>query len=186
MKEGISMKKLLVTFLSIVLLLTLFATVAFAEAGNDKPNNGKSTEQKQEKKDEQDAKKDAIKERIEERKEAREVLKADFQARTIEHKELREATKTQLQEQRQLVLQYKEQLQSCIADIEGLTPEERAEYADELLTLRQEVRNAHKQQLEIREAYKAEIKEIFPGVRVGQAPSSEEVEDVVVDVLGDL
>lgn len=180
------MKKIMVTFLSLILLISLFTPVAFADSDKDKPDKSEKAAQQQEKKDEQQEKKAAVKERIQERKEAREELKAEFQERMLERQQLRDASKAEIKEQRQLVLQYKEQLKEFKGELEGLSDEERAEYSDEIKALVLQIRNAHKQQLEIARAYKDQIKEILPGVRTGEAPSKEEVQDVAEAVIDEL
>jgi hypothetical protein len=70
-------------------------------------------------------------------------------------------------------------------EIEGMSDEELAAYSEEIESLMAQIRDAHKQQLEVFRAYKSDMKEIYPGVRTGQAPSKEEVEDVI-EVLDDL
>ena len=186
------MRKLLFVLLALTFVIAVFAPVAFADSDKEK-DNGKNSEAWQEKKDEQEAKKEeqeAKKEeqqaQVEERKEEQAQLKEEFTERMMERAELKDATKEQLKEQRELVLEYKNQLKLLKEELEGLTEEERLLYADEIEALMLQIRQAHKNQLEIMKASKDEIKEILPGVRVGNPPSEEEVEEVIEEVLGDL
>lgn len=174
------MKKILVALLVVLLLMTMFAPLAFAQEGNNRDNDNKPTaEEKQEAKSERQEKKDAIKTRIEERKAVREKKMTAFRERMLQRKELREASKEELKAQRVLVQEVKLQLKDLRASLEGLTDEERAAYHDEIVALRQSIKDTHKQKLEIARAYREQIKEIFPGVRTDQAPTVPEVEEAV-------
>lgn len=177
------MKKMLVAIFAVLLILTSFVPVVFAAP---KPDKDKNKDKQTEKKTEQQERKEEVKDRVEERKQEREEIKEDFRARMLERKEIRESSKEQLKEQHQLVLEYKLQLKELKAQLEGLTEEEREAYKDEIAALMLQVREAHKAQLQIAQAYRAEIKEILPGVRAGQEiPSEEEVQDAI-EVLGDV
>jgi hypothetical protein len=182
------MKKMLIAVLAVLLIGTSFVPVVFADPGNN-PNKDKQAEKKAEqaeKKAEQAERKEEVKERIEERKQEREEIKEDFQIRMEERKEIKETSKEQLKNQRQVVLEYKLQLQELKLKLADLTEEEREQHKDELEALMLQVKQAHRAQLEIARAYRAEIKEILPGVRAGQElPSEEEVQDAA-KVLGDI
>ncbi len=183
------MKKFLVALLVLTMIIALFIPAALADPDKDKTNNGKSTEQKEqkeEKKQEQEEKKLENQQRVDEKKQEHAELKEEFQARMLERAELREATKTQLKEQKQIVAEFKQQLKEFKQELEGLSEEERLQYADQLEELKLQIRSAQKNNLEIRKAAHEEIKEILPGVRVGQAPTEEEVEEVIEETLGDL
>ncbi len=182
------MKKFLVVLIVLTMVMTLFIPTALADPNKDKPDKpdkGKGSEQQEEKKQEQEEKKLEIQERVEDKKQEHAQLKEEFQERMLERAQLREATKTQLQEQRQLVNEYKQQLKEFMQQLEGLTEEELLAYADEIAELKLQIKTAQKNQLEIRKAANAEIKEILPGVRVGQVPTEEEVEEVIA-TLDDL
>jgi chromosome segregation ATPase len=205
LKEGIFMRKILIVTIVAALLLSLAAPIAFADPDNDKANS--KSQEKQEQKEEAKADREEAKtereqlkdqktlereEKLQERKEERETLKEDFRERMMERAELRTAAKEELRAQRQVVQEYKLQLQTLLEElglteeeIEAMSPEELAAYSGEIESLMEQIRLAQKQQLEIVRAYKDDIKEIYPGVRTGQAPSQEEVEEAV-EVLDDL
>lgn len=169
------MKRFLILLLVVTLVFSFAAPVAYADKGGNKGgnkgNNGKSAE---------------AAEKNEARKQARLELKLDFEDRKAAREELRTMRKEQLREQRELTKTYKKALGQMLEDIEDLPEDEQAAYAEEIANLRDQIREAQMYTLQIKDAAKAGIKEIMPGVRAHGFPEEEEVEDIVEQVLEDL
>lgn len=166
------MKKILVVVLILVILSTSFATVAFAEPG-DKDDKQEARDEK--KADREQAKAD--------REAKKEEWKAAFETNKLARQQIKEATKAEIQAQREITKQYKLELQALRQEIENLPEEERAAYADQLQEMRDQIKDAQGYILEIRaDGVDAKL-ELSPS---SVTPTSEEPSDDEVDEAVDL
>ncbi len=181
------MTKIFIALLVVMLIVGTLAPVAFAK-GN---SNVEAQEERKAERDADKAERDAAKQ---ERADERAQIKAEFKERMLERAQIRTATKEQLRTQRELVAGYKLELKTMRQyfetltdeEIAAMTEEERVAYGAEVDALKTQIKDTHKYNLEIIRAAHAEIKEIFPGVRAGnQPPTEEEVVDAQ-EIIEDL
>lgn len=184
------MKKLVLILCVLFILTSVFAGAVFADPDND---SQQSKEDREVEKAEREAEREAAKAEREAAKAAREAekeqWKAEFDANKLARKELQEATKAQIAEQREIVKEYKTQLQAFMQEIEGLPEEERALYEDQINELRQQFKDAQGYVLQIRHDG-LQTKHVLSPSYVTPAqqpvPEVETVEEVVDVVLEDL
>lgn len=183
------MKKLVVILCVLLVLTSVFAGAALADPGNSSDKQQDKEERQAEReaeKAEREAEREAAKA---EREEAKELWKAEFEANKLARQELKIATKMQIAEQREIVNEYKKQLQALMQEIEDLPEEERALYEDQINELRTLFKDAQGYVLQIR-FEGLEAKSMLSPSLVTPAqqpvPEVETVEEVVEEVLGDL
>ena len=67
-----------------------------------------------------------------------------------------------------------------------MTDEEKAEYSDAILEIKNQIAEAQQYWLEIKAESKVQIKQILPGVRSNGVPSEEAVKDIINVIMEEL
>jgi hypothetical protein len=128
-------------------------------------------------------KQEAIRDQWEKRREEVRNRVAELMQNRLEIQELRKATLATLTQQRQRILECKRLLCEQLLAMHDMTPEERAQYREEIRETYQQIISAHLYCLQIRLATREEAWDIRHNVTVEEAAPSQEEVDAVVGAL---
>jgi putative lipase involved disintegration of autophagic bodies len=172
------MKKILLSLLIIMLITCLIIPVALAGKSKSNNSNKPATQKQEVRQNKSQEKKVTNKERLESRKSARKEKKAAFEKSQLERQELKKATKETLEKQRNIIRRYKIELHKLNQQLKGMSQDERTEYAEEIKSLRQQIKDAQKYRLEIIHTSRKEIRKLYKNTKPCGTPSNEETQNI--------
>lgn len=164
------MKKTLTALLVGLIIISMFASIAFAkseQSGNGPGNVNKETG---------DQSKEQSREQISACIQAVERLCSGFEENKLQRNQIMTATKEQLHVENQLVIGYKQEMKNIRTMLDSMTKEEYAEREQEIKSLMNQIREVQKYSLQIKTAMRTKARELSSIVETTELPTAEIVE----------